>query len=65
MQDTRIARCDGGSVFVLVKEPGSTSTAGAGYSNATAAQNGNGTGDGGAWKVRSCPLPPQLSLPCL
>ncbi len=53
LQDTRIARGDGGSVFVLVKEPGSASTAGDGYSNAAAAANGNGNGNGGAWKVVS------------
>jgi hypothetical protein len=53
MQDMRVARGDGGSVFVLVKEPGAAATAGNGYSNAAAAQNGsgNGFGNGGAWKV--------------
>lgn len=56
-QDLRIARGDGGSVFVLVKEPGSASTAGDGYSNTAAAQNGNGSsdGNGGAWKVSVTP----------
>lgn len=50
-QDTRIARGDGGSVFVLVKESGSASTARDGYSNTAAAGgNNNGNGGGGAWK---------------
>jgi hypothetical protein len=55
----RVARGDGGSVFVLVKEPGAAATVGDGYSNAAAAQNGsgNGSGNGGAWKASGSHVP--------